>query len=255
MSPRPAATAARTRPPWLLPLAVALLVVDVALVALHLWHVAWGFWGASVPGWVQQPWTDISEETGLGENVTYVKVAAAGLLLVVAAVRRRAPVLAAWACLMGVVLADEYLMLHERLAGRVTSVVPVGAWLGLGSQNYGELLVWAGFAAVLVPLLVVTHLRSGPEARAISGRLVVLLVVLVVFAGAVDLVHAWVGEGRAGELVGTAESGGELVTISAILLVAAVAAAMPGWPGARPAPGHDSRAADGSPSPAESPVR
>lgn len=211
------------------PLAVTLAVANLAVVALHLWHVSWAVYGRDVPAWVQDPAASLEQDGALGEQLGYVSIAASAVLLLAVALRRRsAPVLAAWAALLLVVVVDDSMQIHERGGNRFTQYLPLRPWFGLREQDYGELLVWAGLAAVLLPLLVLAHVRSDAWARSCSWALLGCLVALGAVGVVVDMVHMLPMRQGIAVTLGVVEDGGEVVVASAVLVLSALVYAAAG---------------------------
>jgi hypothetical protein len=201
---------------------VALLLIDFVLIGLHVWH-AWGTVGKiPAPEWVQRPGLSLSRDRGLAEWLNYLQLSiAAGLLVVMAVRASAAPVLAAWAFALAVAVADDALLLHEEGGRALVVELGLPAAFGFRGQDLGELLVWAGMAAIVLPVLVLTHRASDRPARAISWRLVLLLGALAFFGVAVDLLVTPFGEVLP---LALAENGGEIV-VCTFILVTVIAAA------------------------------
>jgi hypothetical protein len=209
-----------------------LVLVDLTLIALHLWHRSWRTSGREVPEWVKSRDLSLEEDRGLAELVNYVELSIAAVLLLASSVaRRRATVLAAWALAMVVAVADDALRLHERWGAELAYQLALPQWFGLRERDFGELLVWGGFAATLLPLLALAHRGSDRWARAVSWRMVVLLGALFFFAAGVDLLHIPFRGTAPGRVLATVEDAGEIV-VSTFFLVVAIAAATTSW-GAR----------------------
>ena len=193
----------------------ALLLVDFILIGLHLWHESWRT-GGQLTEWFEYPWLSLASDGGLGEWTGYLQLSIAAVLLVVIAVRDSAPVLAAWALTLAVAVADDALMLHENGGEALVDALNLPA----GAYTLAELAVWAGMAAILLPVLVLTHRAGDRSARATSWRLGVLLVALSFFAAVVDILDIPWG-------AGVIEDGGELI-VSTLILVAVIDASA--WP-------------------------
>jgi hypothetical protein len=194
---------------------VAVLLVDFILIGLHLWHESWRT-GGKLTEWFEYSWLSLASDGGLGEWTAYLQLSIAAALLVVIAVRDGAPVLAAWALTLAVAVADDALTLHENGGEALVDALNLPA----GAYTLAEFAVWAGMAAVLLPVLALTHRASDRSARATSWRLALLLVALIFFAAVVDVLDiAWGA--------GVFEDGGELI-VSTLILVAVIDATA--WP-------------------------
>ena len=116
------------------------------------------------------------QERGIPAVVGFVFTAwAAGLAAYLAVVHRQA-VLAGWSALFAVLLADDFFMLHERMA------TVISADLGI-AQPYGPPIgeiVWLGsVGATLLAAIAMGHRFAVPEWRTASRVLLALLGLLV----------------------------------------------------------------------------
>ncbi|MCK9795167.1 hypothetical protein M1843_15560 [Isoptericola sp. 4D.3] len=169
------------------------------------------------------PWK-IDEDRSVAELV-----ASAALLVAAALLARRArtlpqsPVLAAWAAVLLLVVADDLLRIHETVGGAVASRAGLTEAFGLDPQGWGELAVWGVLGAVSLAVLVATFLRSGPTARRVSWWLLGCVGVLGLAAVGVDMLAIVVEPFVAGDVswvVAMLESAGELVAAGLFLTVA-----------------------------------
>ena len=192
-------------------LLVLLLLVDVAVLALHL---AYTFLG--VPGGVH---FDLGVDRSYGEFLLYIKfgwVAALGFVL---ARRRRAPIFAVIGVVSLVVLLEDALILHERIGWAANSVileaVPALAGLGILSVQIGE-LAWLGAVALGIAIAFIIAFRRAEAAdRRDALGIAVFFVLLGLFAVGVDTVHSLFALGSAGDIVFTLlEDGGEIVALT-----------------------------------------
>lgn len=210
--------------PLLLLLGV-LLAADAAVLLGDMAHRYADVQGR-FPAFAGERW-DSQWDGSYAEVLGYAQVGVAVLLVAVAAVRRRAAVLAAWGLLLLAVVLDDALALHERLGFALARAVDLPAVAGLRAGDLGELLVWGGYGAALGLLVLVLHRRSTAAVRRSSWWLAGGLVVLAVAAAGLDMVHQVVEcsvSDRTGYALGLLESAGELGGMS-LVLVAAVAAA------------------------------
>ncbi|HSK17096.1 MAG TPA: hypothetical protein VK915_13145 [Gaiellaceae bacterium] len=202
---------------------VVLLLVDAALIGIHLWYESWRISDRDVPAWLRSSRYSLDRDRGFAELVNYVKLSSAGILLLgVFATRKRSSVLAVWAVALFLAVADDALRLHEEWGGRIASRVDVPELFGLRRFDIAEAMVWGAFAALLLPLFVVAFRRSDWWVRSFSWTLTALLGLLVLFAAGAELLRRpLAGWERA---LGTIEDGGEIVVSSALVVVAIAAA-------------------------------
>lgn len=155
------------------------------------------------------------------ELLGHAQLVCAAVVLCFLARQRRASVWLAWAVVLVALVADDVAMLHEAGGGWLATRYQIPTVGGVRAQDVGELLVWAGAGAVLVPLLVVTHLRAGPEDRRGSRVLFGWAVLLGLFAVVLDVVAEAIKPYVVPD-VQTAllllETAGELVTMTGILI-------------------------------------
>lgn len=182
-----------------------LVVGDVVLVALHISRLALGRPDEVV--------FSLGSDRGFGEAFFAVKMLWLALLGAWVAHRHRSSVLAAWSACAIFLLLDDQLRLHERF-GRLFGMRFES--LGYLGSHLGE-IVWLGGAGLAIAgVLVVLHLRSGPEAKAISAVLFAVFAVLVLFGVVVDGLHGvLVRVDAVAPTLAVAEDAGELVVLSA----------------------------------------
>jgi len=211
---------------------LALLVAtDALFIALHILNVVFSLG----PLWSTR--LQIDSERGMAETFQYVKTFWIAALLLSFAVRRRHSVFAAWAALFGYVLADDSLMLHERIGRRLAAVLEPSSAVGIPAQAAGEVVVLAIAGCALLGAITIGHRRADSSARQQSWALGQMLVALIIFGVGVDVVHAMVPGGSWFEkTLSVIEDGGEMVVISFI-----AAYAFSGFPGR---PSAQTRASD-----------
>lgn len=160
-------------------------------------------------------------EGSYAEMLGHAQLLLAAVLLMMLWRRQRSPVYAAWAALLLTVVADDFLAIHETVGGWLVRVLDLPDIVGLRPQDLGELAVWAVLGVALLLLLAVAHVRSPAADRRITWVLGRLLVLLAVFAVALDMVAVIVerlvpvGVTEAATIL---ETTGELMVMSAILV-------------------------------------
>lgn len=171
----------------------------------------------------------ISSDHSYLEMLGYVKLAIAVIALATIRRSRYWPVYPALVPLILFALFDDAFEIHERLGRRIAVALDFGGFAGLRGQDYGELIVWAGFGLLLAPVAIVGFVRSGPLDR---GNVLILLgaFALLTFCGiVVDMVHVVVSVNlRASDNLRTAsdtllsalEDGGEQIALTLLCLLA-----------------------------------
>jgi hypothetical protein len=203
-------------------LAGGLLLLDVLLLLANVAHLMSGDLGEADRFLLASPVWDGAGDGSLVELVGHVQLGLAAAALLVASARRTG-VLTAWAVVLLAVAADDLLMLHERGGTWVVHRFGLRDAVGLRAQDVGELSVWALLAGVLGPLLLLAHLRSCGADRAVSSGLVALVAALAAFAVVLDMVGIVVAPhvlSVVAEAVAFAETAGELLVTTAVLVLA-----------------------------------
>jgi predicted membrane protein len=185
------------------------MLVAVAL-GLNLIFLTHSFLG--IPEWTG---FRFAMERSVPEVVGYVFTAwAAGLALYLAVAHRQA-VLAGWSAVFAVLLADDYFMLHERMAKVVSANVTIPYPYG---QPVGE-LVWLAFiGGVLLTAIAVAYRYAAPEWRAASRVLTALLALLVLCGVGIDAVHGFTtNRGVWHVILSALEDGGEVLLLAVVV--------------------------------------
>ena len=185
----------------------ALLVIDLALVAVHVVNLRW----------IRNETLSLETDRGLGELFQHLKLAAACVLIVRQARQGASSRCLAWLPLYVYFLLDDVLGIHERGGELVAELLSRWSSPDRFDQWHGELAVSAG-AGVCLVLAPWRAYRSGSgQFRRFSRALALLTLVLVFFGVVVDALHALVQDDALFDaLFGTFEEAGELATTSLI---------------------------------------
>jgi hypothetical protein len=183
-----------------------LLAADLMFVLIHAVH-------ATTPLIVSSMYA-LTHDRGYAEAFQYIKLYWIILALAVLLWRTRAPVYAAWVVVFGYLLLDDALQIHEVVGNAVATYLGYRARLGLRTADFGELTVTAVAGLLLLGLLAIGYLRSGPNARSASRDLLVLIAALAFFGVFVDVLHQLAFTTRLDGLLGIAEDGGEMIVVS-----------------------------------------
>jgi len=194
-------------------LLAVVLAADVLLIGVHLAY--------SLPRCTFNPQLQIDVDGGYAELWEYAKEAAAGLLLVLVALRRRSRHVLAWALVFLFSLLDDGLQLHEA-AGEW-----LGEWLGrflpAGHhvlQSSSEVLVMGLFGIVLLGLVALTYRGEPDDLRRAGRRLLALFALLSFFGVLGDLIQGLTTHRIARHLLAVFEDGGEMPSMSIIVTYA-----------------------------------
>ncbi|PUB23907.1 hypothetical protein C8K30_11046 [Promicromonospora sp. AC04] len=185
------------------------MLVTVAL-GLNLIFLTHSFLG--IPEWTG---FRFAMERSVPEVVGYLFAAWAAGLALYLAIAHRQVVLAGWSAVFAVLLADDYFMLHERMAKVVSANVTIPYPYG---QPVGE-IVWLAFiGTVLLTAVAVGYRFAAPEWRAASRVLTVLLALLVLCGVGIDAVHGFTTNRGVWHVVLSAlEDGGEVLMLAVVV--------------------------------------
>ncbi|WP_309129073.1 hypothetical protein [Microbacterium sp.] len=194
-----------------------LLVVDAAVIALHLAYTLLG-----VPAGVH---FDLGVDRSYGEFLLYIKFGWIALLCALLARRRRSAAFAAVAAGSLMLLLEDALILHERVGWALEPVVlraaPGLAGLGILSVQVGELLWLATLALTISTVFLISWRRAGARDRRDALSIVVFFAVMGFFAVVVDTAHSPFALGSAGDMIFTVlEDGGEIVALTPAVALA-----------------------------------
>ncbi len=168
-------------------------------------------------GAFRSPRWDVDLDRSVMEVWGYLQQALAAGMLAVVAVRKRAPLLGAWAATLSVVVLDDSLQWHERFGAWLSQQVDLPRVAGLRPVDLGELAMWAMLGLGAAVLLSVTYVRSSPQERRLTYPLLAIIAFLGGFAVGVDMVHTAL-EVYLNRVGNTAfiwlEAGGELAAMS-----------------------------------------
>lgn len=195
---------------WRRPLPATMLlllgVTDALFVALHLMH---SYLGA--------PSADsfaLSTDRGHAELFGYLKLLWSGGLLVLLARRLHDRLLLGLAGVVGVLLLDDSLMIHEAVGRSLRPTVAPLASAAVRPQALGELVYVLVVGSLLLLLVLVLVPRSSAAARDVAAGVAIAIGVVAVGGVLIDVAH--VGEAWR-PLKTVAEDGTELVALSGLL--------------------------------------
>lgn len=164
----------------------------------------------------------LGRERGHAENFQYLKEFWTGLLLGVCWLRTRSPAMLFWSFVFFYFLADDSIRLHERgghWLGRM--VDDAGFYKALGEGHDLGQVIYMGIAGIIFLIILFCAYRfSGPAERRISQIFLVLVFVLVAFAGGVDFIHSFLPTHMWDSILTALEEGGEHVVMTVSLAYA-----------------------------------
>lgn len=189
-------------------LLVVLLLADCAFILIHLLHIYTDL--------LPRGMFSIEREAGCGEWFQYIKEGAVAMVLFVMAKRNSSGLYRVWAFLFFFLLLDDAGQLHERLGRLIARHGEIQPLLGMTRQDVGELCVSLGVGTIFMVLIGAFHRRARPVAKRISVCLLGMIVLLVLFGVAVDMVHSAALGNPMYPVLGMIEDGGEMLVMSVI---------------------------------------
>ena len=157
----------------------------------------------------------ISVDGGFAEIWQYAKWTMLILVSVVLASKSRAAVYLVWAIIFLYLLIDDSLSIHEDYGLRLASQLGLRPAFGLRARDFGELMVTAAAAGVLLGALAIVYRKTLQEKpRIFTRHMLWLLVALVFFGVGVDVLDIAVPWATARSVLEQIEDGGEMIVAS-----------------------------------------
>lgn len=207
-------------------IAAVVLVANLAFIVAHCARYVATLLGASDGFFLIEHFElfRVDRDGSLAEWFLYLQASASVALLLGIYFKTRQSIYAAWSLVFAFIVADDALLIHERLGHLLVNSVAVPALPGLRAVDSGELLIWAAAGIVLLAGLAWGFARSNDSARAASGLIAVAFAALVFFAMGIDMLHVGlVDAGTPAYLIfALVEDGGEMLAIGLALAVALV---------------------------------
>lgn len=186
---------------------VACIVIQVAVDATD-----YGFPGAFR--------LSLETEAGLAQAYGYLQMGAAAALLFAAWRRSRGPSVAFWAAAFGYLALDDAFTIHERAGRFLVDALSLSEVGPFRAQDVGEALVYLVVVAGGAALFAFAEWRDPhPRFTVLTRMMFPLAVTFAFFAVALDL---------PGMVPIAVEDGGELLAVTAVLVVAAAWTLLPG---------------------------
>jgi hypothetical protein len=199
---------------------LGLLAANLVLALLHgAYFVCLRF---GLHAWPRDPLFSLSSNAGLAQAFNSAQTLLLIALLLSLAQRTRELLYLALAAVFVVVLLDDALALNQLLGGPLAGTLGLVDRPRLQAQSAAEMLVYGALALPLAALLGASWLRTRPPHRRAGTGFLALLGLLAFFATVMDLVHlAFIKSFFGSRLVlELGEEGGEMITLSAALLLA-----------------------------------
>jgi hypothetical protein len=191
-------------------LLVLLLSADTAFIVLHCLNIV-------VPG-LKIPLLSLETDQSYGEFYQYIKWLWIIIILVFVSSKKNSKQYLAWVVVFAYFLLDDALQVHERVGEIIARKLDFMPRLGLQQQDLGELAVSLMVGTLLIIPLSWLYTTGTRVFRKVSQDILLLILVLIFFGVAVDMLHSAMDFGTAiGLLIGLIEDGGEMITVSFIL--------------------------------------
>ncbi|MBN8629553.1 MAG: hypothetical protein J0L76_01710 [Rhodobacterales bacterium] len=164
----------------------------------------------------------ITRDGSLPEMFGYLEWAVIVVALVWLSIRDRWLPPFRWALVFMMVLVDDSLQFHETIGYMLKGSLPLPPSLAPQSEDIAEVLVFGAMGVIAVLLTATLFTRNGAIARALSIRLMLIIVFLAFFGVGLDFLHqiiAGLSEGTfeanfLPQVFGLLEDGGEMITAS-----------------------------------------
>jgi hypothetical protein len=199
---------------------LVLLATHLVLALLHGAHFVCLRYG--LDAWPRAPMFSLDSNAGLAQAFNSAQTLLLITLLLGLALRTREVLYLALGAVFVGVLLDDALALNQLLGAPLASALGLVDRPRLLAQSAAEMLVYGALALPVGALLGAGWLRASPPHRRAGAGFLALLALLAFFATVMDLVHlafikSFFGSRLVLELL---EEGGEMVTLSAALLLA-----------------------------------
>ena len=185
-----------------------LFSTDLTFMTLHIVHTTTPILG--------DPFFSIERDLGYAEAFQYIKEFWIALLLGGLWFKTRQGLYGVWSLFFLYLLADDSLKIHETVGECLATRLNMAPLVSLRPQDLGELLVLGTVAALFLILIGILYRRARTSAKTVTKQ-ICFLVGLAAFAGAfLDVLHSAFRQLPAGNWIGMAEDGGEMVAITLI---------------------------------------
>jgi hypothetical protein len=206
---------------------LVLLAANLTLALLHGGHFVYLRYG--LDGWPRDPVFSLASNAGFAQAFNSAQTLLLIVLLLGLAQRTREMLYLALGAVFVGVLLDDALALNQLLGAPLAGALGLVDRPRLLAQSVAELLVYGALALPVLALLCTGWLCASPPHRRAGAGFLGLLALLAFFATVMDLVHlAFIKSFFGSRLVlEVIEEGGEMVTLSAALLLALALARHP----------------------------
>lgn len=183
-----------------------LLAIDFVFFVLHFLPLF---------GVLNDPLFSLEVDGGHPEKYQYIKTFSIVVFLIMVSAKVRAFGYCAWAALFLYLLIDDALSVHESIGLHVATSLEFPSAFGLRPRDFGELVVTAFAATLLLSPIAVFYARGSSGFKFVSRCLFLLLIALAFFGILIDMLHVAIDQGwKVSFLLGAVEDGGEMIVMS-----------------------------------------
>lgn len=189
---------------------VLLLAADFSLLLMHSLH--------SVTPFLADERFSVAKPGGYGEIYQCAKYLGIAILLVYLLRQSREYGYAAWVLVFLYLLVDDAAEMHERMGAMIAGAMQFTPRFRLRAQDFGELMVSAAAAVLLLSCVAWAYRRGSAAFRKVTLDLLLLVTALAFFGIAIDMAQIAARMGtNVRILLETIEDGGEMAVASVML--------------------------------------
>ena len=161
-----------------------LISIDLLLICIHVLVLR-----SDREGFLDSIWC-LEQDGGVGEIFQYAKELWVVLIFILLTVKQFHLNYLTWAVLFAYLLVDDAFQLHETVGTLVASASTTETIAGLRAEDADELIVYAVFGILAIPLITITLSRCNGEMRTICLRFIFIMALVFCTAVIADVLHA-----------------------------------------------------------------
>lgn len=186
----------------------SLLAVDVIFILLHF--------GSQMTNKLTHIMFAVTRDRNIPEFYQYAKEIIIVGMLIILFFRYKQKVFLFLSFLFGFLFIDDAFQTHEAGGRLFAHVMSSQRFLGLRSNDFGEVIIWSFFAIIFLLCLLSPYCKTILFYQRIVIAYMKWLVLLTFFAGGVDMAHTLFHKISWNQLLGVVEDGGEMIVMSFI---------------------------------------
>jgi hypothetical protein len=187
---------------------ILLLLADAGFIILHIIYV--------YTPYLPSVAFSLTFAGSYSEFFQYIKEFWIGVLFLALAIQHRKLVYGVLSLLFFYLLFDDSFEFHETFGAEVAAFFNFQPAFGLRAVDFGELAVSATAGLIFLAAIAPAYVLSGATARRVSRRVMALLLVLIFFGVALDMIEVIVEDRDVSRILRIIEEGGELFVMSVI---------------------------------------